>query len=173
MPLAPLLASQRSSANDSEGARAEIAEALKIVDAGTPDPVKVTACAEPSSSSGKTLLCIEDDPDIAQLIRLAARFAGFDVECASTGDAGWKLLEDGMRPSIVVLDLMLPGLDGLEILRLAREKGDVDDVPFLVLSAMSAREAREQSIHEGAAAFLSKPFEIDDLRSLLSELVPE
>ena len=150
-------------------------EALRAVASPRPESVEALALgAEPRfAKRGRSLLCIEDDPDIAELIRMAGRLDGFEVERAATGDAGWKRLDDGLRPSLVVLDLMLPGLSGFEILSLARAQADVRGIPFLVLSAKSPRDVRERVLEAGASAFLPKPFELDDLSSLLRELVPE
>jgi DNA-binding response OmpR family regulator len=113
------------------------------------------------------VLVVEDDEAIAQVLQRSLRLEGYDVRIA--GD-GVKALEDahGFLPDLVILDLGLPRLDGLEVARRLRE---TDDVPILVLTARDAVEARVEGLDAGADDYLVKPFERQELLARLRALL--
>lgn len=122
-------------------------------------------------ASGKvTVLCVEDDDDIALLVRCALESDRRSVEVSSDGRRGWERLESGPRPDVVLLDLMLPEINGFELLERIRSSPELQDLPVLVLSAR-AGDARERAIAAGADACLPKPFDINDLNALVEDLV--
>jgi DNA-binding response OmpR family regulator len=114
------------------------------------------------------VLVVEDDEDIAQVLQRSLRMEGYEV----------KLAEDGVRaleeahaflPDIVVLDLGLPRLDGLDVAKRMREDGD--DVPILILTARDALESRVEGLDIGADDYLVKPFERQELLARLRALL--
>ena len=86
------------------------------------------------------LLVVEDDPNILELLSASLRFAGFDVSTATSGSAAVSAAKD-RRPDLVVLDVMLPDLDGFEVIRLMREGGARTPVVFL-----TARDGTDDKI---------------------------
>ncbi len=84
--------------------------------------------------SKKQILVIEDEEDILALIHFNLVKAGFRVECAATGEEGYKKARD-LRPDLVLLDLMLPGMDGLEVCQRLRQAPDTKDCPIIMLTA--------------------------------------
>ena len=107
----------------------------------------------PSAAAGP-ILVVDDDPKIAQLVRAYLEREGFTVVTA--GDAVAALAAvDELRPRLIVLDLMLPELDGLSVARRVR---DDSDVPILMLSARGSVAKRVHGIAEGADDYLAKPF---------------
>ena len=100
------------------------------------------------------ILVVDDDPKIVALVRTYLERERFAVVTAGDGLAAVRAIE-GSQPRLVVLDLMIPGLDGLAVIRRAREIGDV---PILVLSARGAVGDRIQGLSEGADDYLPKPF---------------
>ena len=101
---------------------------------------------------------IEDDPDIRTVIRLALKGAGFGTVCeAGRGDDGLALV---MReqPSLALLDLMLPGMDGFDVCREIRRTPSVSTTPIIMLTAKSAEEDVIRGLELGADDYITKPF---------------
>lgn len=106
------------------------------------------------------VLVVEDEKKIASLIRKDLEARGFVVEVTHHGDEGYALATT--RPyDVVVLDIMLPGRDGLSILRNLRDRGM--DVPVLLLTARSELNERLEGLHLGADDYLTKPFFVEEL----------
>ena len=104
-------------------------------------------------------LLVEDDPAIAELVRMGLRYEGFDVvACADGGEA--IRLADRRHPDVVVLDWMLPTLDGLEVCRRLRALGDP---AVLMITARDAVADRIRGLETGADDYLIKPFDFDEL----------
>jgi DNA-binding response OmpR family regulator len=113
------------------------------------------------------VLVVEDDTDIAGVLRRSLDKEGYDVRVAPDGEAA--IDEAGVfEPDAVVLDLGLPGLDGVEVCRRLRDDGDV---PILILTARDALEARVEGLDSGADDYLVKPFERDELLARLRALL--
>jgi two-component system response regulator MprA len=118
-------------------------------------------------SRSPRVLVVEDDVDIAGVLRRSLDKEGYDVRIAGDGEAA--LQESGVfEPDAVVLDLGLPKLDGVEVCRRLREEGDV---PILVLTARDALESRVEGLDSGADDYLVKPFERDELLARLRALM--
>ncbi len=107
-----------------------------------------------------TILIIEDDASIRAGLRMNLTRAGYTVREASDGHAGLRALAEA-RPDLVVLDLMLPGVDGLEVLRQVREKDGA--LPVLILSALGNEEHKVNGLDLGANDYLTKPFSVAEL----------
>ncbi len=106
------------------------------------------------------ILVIEDEPTLRQLITDNLTFEGFSV--AAVGDGNLALEELRRRPAnLIVLDLMLPRLDGFQVLHLLRQSGDT--VPVLMLTARGSEDDRIRGLHLGADDYLVKPFSILEL----------
>ena len=118
------------------------------------------------------ILVVEDDARLAAALRRALTYEGYDVELAGDGRAGLRAAAASV-PDLVVLDLMLPELDGLEVCRRLRAGGDL---PVLVLTARDAVGDRVEGLDAGADDYLVKPFANDELlarvRALLRRAAP-
>ena len=110
----------------------------------------------------KRVLLVEDDADIAEIVALHLRDEGYAVEHARDGTAGLKLLEQQAWDAIV-LDLMLPGVDGVTICRAVRRQGVNRDVPILVLTARREESDKVLGLDSGADDYLTKPFGMREL----------
>ncbi len=108
----------------------------------------------------KHALIIEDDPQIAELLRLHLADEGFGVVHAATGDDGLRRLESGIW-DLLILDLMLPGVDGLEICKRARTLPHY--IPIIIISARSSEVHRILGLELGADDYLAKPFSMLEL----------
>ena len=113
------------------------------------------------------VLVVEDDEDIAQALQRSLRMEGYEVRAAADGNAA---LEHGrtFAPDLVILDLGLPELDGIEVAK--RLRGD-DDVPILILTARDALESRVEGLDAGADDYLVKPFERQELLARMRALL--
>jgi DNA-binding response OmpR family regulator len=113
------------------------------------------------------VLLVEDDEAIAQVLQRSLRLEGYDVKIAADGISA---LEEAhaFLPDLVVLDLGLPRLDGIEV---AKRMRATDDVPILVLTARDAVEARVEGLDAGADDYLVKPFERQELLARLRALL--
>lgn len=119
------------------------------------------------------ILIIEDDEAILKLLRRGLAYEGYQVDTAMDGHSGLNLARDE-HPDLVILDWMLPGMDGLEVCRRLRVAGNV---PILMLTAKDTIQDRVQGLDAGADDYLVKPFELDELlariRALLRRTQPE
>jgi two-component system OmpR family response regulator len=111
-----------------------------------------------------SILCVEDDATMAEHIAQGLREAGYHVDIAGTGTLGLELAMAGHYAAIV-LDRMLPELDGLTILSRLREAGN--RTPVLVLSALASLDERVKGLRAGSDDYLTKPFELPELLARL------
>ncbi len=114
------------------------------------------------------VLIVEDDDDIAQVLQRSLRMEGYDVRVA--GD-GVQALDDyhAYLPDLMILDLGLPRLDGIEVAKKLRDDGQ--DVPILMLTARDALESRVEGLDTGADDYLVKPFERQELLARMRALL--
>ncbi|MCL2104712.1 MAG: sigma-54 dependent transcriptional regulator [Kiritimatiellaeota bacterium] len=111
-----------------------------------------------------TILIIEDDPDNARSVNEAAADADFDVIAAATGLAGVALFHEH-SPDLVLSDLVLPDIDGLEVLKRLRA---VDaEVPVIIMTAYGSVESGVRAMRDGAYDYITKPLDLDDIQSKL------
>jgi DNA-binding response OmpR family regulator len=113
-----------------------------------------------ASEPGKKILLIEDDKDISHLVKLHLEDEGYKVEISVDGDDGLEKAQ-GQDFDLIVLDLMLPGVDGLEICR--RLRSETDYVPILMLTAKASEVDRIVGLELGADDYLTKPFSVREL----------
>src|SRR5690349_14728826 len=99
------------------------------------------------------ILVVDDDPKIVALVRTYLEREGFPVVTATDGKAALRACADSM-PRLIVLDIMLPELDGLALMRILRERSEV---PIILVSARSSTADRVYGIHEGADDYVVKP----------------
>ena len=109
--------------------------------------------------SGRQILIIEDDPHIAEGIQLNLELKGYQVSIASDGPSGLRQWRE-IQPDLIVLDIMLPGIDGLSILRNIRLENE--RVPILILSAKGDIEDKIEGLAHGVDDYLAKPFNLDE-----------
>ena len=103
------------------------------------------------------ILVVDDEPDVLELVVFHLEKENFKVAVADTGDKALKLAR-AQVPSLLVLDLMLPGINGLEICRLLKQDPKTRGVPILMLTARAAEEDRVRGLELGAHDYVTKPF---------------
>ncbi len=118
--------------------------------------------------AGTRVLLVEDDRSIAGFVEPELERLGFRVRCAYDGPTGLQEVER-FRPELVVLDIMLPGLDGVGLLKSLRREGN--RVPVVMLTARDATIDKVHSLDLGADDYVTKPFEIDELLARMRALL--
>ena len=113
------------------------------------------------------ILVVEDDDDIAQALQRSLRMEGYEVRTAGDGEDGLEQAHT-FAPDLVILDLGLPKVDGIDVARSLRER---DDLPILILTARDALESRVEGLDAGADDYLVKPFERQELLARLRALL--
>ena len=106
------------------------------------------------------LLVVEDDPNILELLSASLRFSGFDVKTVTSGSEAINAAREH-RPDLVVLDVMLPDLDGFEVIRRMRQ-GD-SHIPVVFLTARDATEDKVRGLTLGGDDYVTKPFSLEEL----------
>src|SRR5262245_58099296 len=117
------------------------------------------------------ILVIEDNRDTAALLRDLPGAEGYRVEAASTGEVAFEMLERTPDFDLLVLDLMLPGMSGYEVIERLRGQPDLSSLPVLVLSALSSASARIRGLRDGADDYMIKPFLPEELVARTRTLV--
>ncbi len=115
------------------------------------------------------ILVIDDDPSIRSLLTDVLEVEGFAVRAAEDGFAGLRMIEAD-RPDCVVLDVMMPGMDGHAVLQRIRAAEDGLDLPVVMLTAAADDAQAWQAWTEGVDYFLAKPFDPDELLRYLTYL---
>ena len=108
--------------------------------------------------------CVEDDASIRDIELYALRSAGLEAEGFADGDSFWQAMQS-RKPELVVLDVMLPGIDGTELLRRMRNTPALRQIPVIMATAKGAEYDRVQGLDSGADDYLVKPFSVIELVS--------
>ena len=117
-----------------------------------------------------SILVVDDEPAICVVMGIILKLHGYAVYRAHNVTQAYDYLEDTM-PDLIVADIMMPGTDGLTMIRQLRTKPELSDIPIVVLSALATETDREEAIQAGANAFLAKPFTADELRDVIKPLL--
>ncbi len=122
-------------------------------------------------SGKKRVLVVDDDPDIVSMLtELLERDGRFEVQTASTGyDAG--MLTQKFRPDVIILDYMLPDINGNVVCQTIRANPDLEHVRIIIVSGVVNRQEVDLLLSDGADDFMKKPFDIDRLIERMAELV--
>ncbi|TDD43096.1 response regulator transcription factor [Nonomuraea terrae] len=114
------------------------------------------------------VLVVDDESTLAELLAMALRYEGWEVHSAANGLSAVRIARD-FRPDAVVLDVMLPDIDGLEVLR--RLRGESPDVPVLFLTARDSVEDRITGLTAGGDDYVTKPFSLEEVVARLRGLM--
>lgn len=115
------------------------------------------------------VLVVDDEPDVLLLCRLNLQQRGHELLEAADGSTALEIARD-RHPDVIVLDLMLPGISGYDVLEALQRDAETTNIPVLVLTAKSLRADRERSHGLGASAFLTKPFLPNELCEMVDSL---
>lgn len=107
------------------------------------------------------ILVVDDEPEVAETIRDLLVFSGFDVEVAKNGKQAIDLFKSTRHFDLIITDMKMPGIDGLELLRMVRQSQR--DLPVIILTGHGTFENAIQSLEEGAIDYVLKPFNTEKL----------
>lgn len=111
----------------------------------------------------------DDDPDIVDILKLNLTAVGFEVLAATDGEAARDLVLQA-KPDLVVLDVMMPKMDGFEVLAAIRARSQTRDIPVVMLTARSGDKDVWQGWESGADYYITKPFDLEELLRFLDYL---
>lgn len=125
----------------------------------------------PSSRAGAPLVVLaEDSPDVQGIVRLALEADGCEVRVASDGDEALRLLAD-LDADLLILDLMMPRVSGLDVLTVLHDSGRLERLPVLVLTARAGEDDIVACFKMGATDYVTKPFMLRELRARAQALL--
>ncbi len=127
-----------------------------------------------TGTAKQRILVVEDEAHIQRLIRLVLEKNGLEVTTADTGEEALRILaEMPEKPSLVLLDILMPGIDGLSVLRAIKANAATRDIPVVMLTALAQESVVLQGIKLGAADYIRKPFHPTELvKRLQKTLAP-
>jgi excisionase family DNA binding protein len=121
--------------------------------------------------AGPVVLVVDDDERMRELVRIELEREGYVVQQAASADEGLAAIEL-RKPELVLLDVMMPHVDGWEMLRRIQERHGLGAIPVLMFSGQLDNEARRQAASGGARGFVGKPFDLGELVAQAKSLVP-
>ena len=116
----------------------------------------------------RDVLIVDDDPDIRDAVGECLRYEGYDVHSATDGRDALDRLEYGLRPAVILLDLMMPVLNGFDVLEALKSRPEWKSIPVVIVSANRGYEAEDLS---GAVSILRKPVNVDRLLAAVEQAV--
>ena len=119
--------------------------------------------------AGSRILVVDDAESIRTYLANFLQLKGYDVDTAEDGRSALALLEGGAAPDVVLLDIMMPGIDGIETLAQIRERHA--DLPVVMLSVVGRAATIVRAMQLGASDFLNKPFEEEELEEVLNRVL--
>jgi len=120
-----------------------------------------------SLKSRKRVLEVDDDPDIREMVSKLLLSEGYEVVSAVHGQDALEKMEGGFRPDVILLDLMMPVLNGFDVLRVMRRTPRWSSIPVVIVSANQGLDL----VARGTAAIISKPFDLDVLLNTVRQLL--
>ena len=107
-------------------------------------------------ASKRTIMVVDDHPDVVEILRITLESKGFNVRCAYSGKDLFAGLDD-LKPDLIILDVMMPEMDGLKVLTRLRENSDTASIPVILLTAMVQQENIIEGYKTGADYYITKP----------------
>lgn len=108
------------------------------------------------------VLVVDDEEDVLDLVKTVLTGNGYSVVTATSGEEALVKAVGG-HPDLIILDLVMPGLSGLEVCRLLKNRSDFGDVPIIVMSVLDREVDRQHVFEAGADMFIHKPFNLEEL----------
>jgi len=127
--------------------------------------------APPESQSGPIVLIVDDDERLREYVRVNLEMEGYTVHEAGSAEDGMKVLDE-LRPDLVLLDVMMPKVDGWEMLQLMHERHGVGSIPVVMFSGKVDEAAADEAAERGAQGFIGKPFDPQELITQTKQLLP-
>ena len=126
----------------------------------------------PETAMKKKILIVDDEEDILHFLELVLREKGYQVATASSGHEALTRAQME-KPDLILLDIMMPQMDGWEVLKLLRIDDETADIPVAMLSARTEAKDRVQGLQEGAVDYICKPFSLQELLAKIDAIFTE
>jgi len=123
-----------------------------------------------SPASKKTIMVVDDDPEIVTLVRVILEQKKFNVLCAYDGPQALADLEK-QKPDLILLDIMMPEMDGFEVLRRLKGAPETSSIPVILLSALNQLKDISKGYEMGADHYITKPFTVAHLMAVIDHLL--
>ena len=120
----------------------------------------------------KTILIVDDEPGILSALQFLMEQQGYNVLTAESGEFALQLI-DQYNPDLVLLDIMLPGIDGWEVCKIVHLNPDFRNVKIIFLTAKNNKDAIDKGLALGGDAYITKPFKNDELVAKVKEILGE
>ncbi|MCK4831909.1 MAG: response regulator, partial [Anaerolineales bacterium] len=124
-----------------------------------------------STDRPKRILIAEDDPSISHLLSMQLEADGYEIILVSDGAAAWELLQQSESPDLVVLDVLMPKMNGFEVCRRIRATPAIATLPIVILTALQDTPSRLEGLEAGANDFLGKPWNKEELYARIRTLL--
>ena len=118
----------------------------------------------------KKIMVIDDDEDFTNLYKTTLRMSGFDATAVNQSTAAIEMAYL-VKPDIFVIDLMMPDIDGFQLCRMIRTDPVLKNIPIIIVTALTDNDSRMIAIGAGANDYLTKPFQIDVLKTRINALI--
>ena len=125
----------------------------------------------PESHAGPIVLIVDDDERLREYVRVNLEMEGYTVHEAGSAEDGMKVLDE-LRPDLVLLDVMMPKVDGWEMLQLMHDRHGVGSFPVVMFSGKVDDAAADEAAERGAQGFIGKPFDPQELIAQTKQLLP-
>jgi CheY-like chemotaxis protein len=123
------------------------------------------------TTEGKgSILVVDDEPAICVVMGIILKLHGYAVYRAHNVSQAYRYLEE-TKPDLIVADIMMPGVDGLTMIRQIKTKPELSDIPTVVLSALATEQDKAAALQAGATAFLAKPFTASELQDVIEPII--
>jgi excisionase family DNA binding protein len=123
------------------------------------------------AKSGPLVLLVDDDQKVRELVRVNLEFEGYAVREAASADEGLAAIAEA-KPDLILLDVMMPHVDGWEMLRRVQERYGAGEIPVVMFSGKVDEEAQALAASSGAQGFVGKPFDLQNLIEQTKQTVP-
>jgi two-component system, sensor histidine kinase and response regulator len=118
----------------------------------------------------KRILAVDDEVDVLLIVKTALQSEGYDVETATNGSDALAMARDN-PPDLVLLDIMMPGMTGFDVLRSLKNEERTSTVPVIMLTGVSERRKMQEALMSGTEYYIVKPFEFHDLLGKVKEVI--
>jgi DNA-binding response OmpR family regulator len=120
----------------------------------------------------KKILIVDDEPDMLEILRFRLEKNGYKIVTASSGEEGLKKAETA-KPDLILLDILLPGMSGLEVARKLKKNKLTKNIPIIIVTALIGKDVMSEGVKDGAEYLISKPFDPAELLAEIKKVVED
>ena len=124
-----------------------------------------------SEQEARTILVIDDDFANRKVLQMVLKRSGYIPVLAEDGSTGMRLAKERL-PDLILLDFFMPGEDGFDVLRQLKADAELRDIPVVIFTVLVREESERKALDLGAAAYVTKPFDIDEVVQCIRRILP-